>query len=177
MYTAKGIKSDSKPIERMETWEQIAGAFAEGEAKAVVWYYDKIEFYYLSSGVWDRPPRADIAGEVVRARIFNPTKEAHIWRSNNILKGRLREDAAGSGTEYVRAHQILNGALFETEGDFLHVTEEKGIDYRLPFKDLLGEDKKIERLQLITRNYIGYNKAGQAGYVDCRFEAIEILNF
>lgn len=175
MYSAKRVKSESKTIADIATWEKLTTSFGDENAKAVVWYYDKIEFYYISKGAWDRPPRIDLKNEVLRARIFNTRAEVHIWQSNGVLKGRLREDMDGSEMEFVRTEQIMNGTDFVSTGNYLRVMEQKGTDYFLPFEELLGQDAKIDRLKLITRNYIDYNKIGQAGYTDCRFEDIEIL--
>ena len=174
MYETRPVKSKTIEIPGVQGWDDVTSNFNGEDAKAVVWYYDKIEFYQLSNGVFDYGERT--IDEVVRLRLFNERKEVHIWRSNGILKGRLRDDSAGDEIEYVRAEQIMNGTTFTTNGKILNVTEEKGTNYELPFADLLNKDNLIERLKLITRNYIGYNdQTWQAGYIDSRFEEIEVL--
>lgn len=173
MYTAVPVKSHVEPFNKIDAWEFIFEFFGNNEAKAVVWYYDKIEFYEFNDGKFDYGTRK--VDELVRLRIFNKDRELHIWQSNRILKGRLRIDGEGEEIKYVLAGQIMNGTLFTTKDNFLQVTEEKGTDYKLPFTEFLNKDKEIERLKLVTRNYIGYNKINQAGYVDCRFEEIKII--
>jgi len=173
MYTTVSQKTNFTPFDEIDNWEFIFESFENKDAKAVVWYYDQIAFYELNDGRFDYGTRT--VDELVRLRIFNKDRELHIWRSNGVLKGRLRTDGEGKEMKYVLAGQIMNGTHFITDGDFLHVTEERGTDYKLPFTELLKKDKEIERLKLITRNYVGYNEIGQAGYVDSRFESIEIL--
>jgi CRISPR-associated protein (TIGR03984 family) len=180
MYNPLLIQSTITELSGIFNSENLSKHFLGEDAKAVIWYYDKIEFYQLSNNNWDRPLRNTLEDEVVRIRIFNKDKEVHIWRSKNKLIGRLRVDfgqaepADGNldqdgKTLFVTANQILNGTSFDVEDNFLKVTENKGTEYHLPFSELLGMDKTDNRLVLITRNYIDYNEIGQAGYVDSRF--------
>jgi CRISPR-associated protein (TIGR03984 family) len=183
MYEAIKIKSEVTPITQLNSWSDLTNAFKGKEAKAVVWYFDKIEFHQLlSNGKWDREPRPDLDEELVRVRIFNSLKEVHVWRSKGKLKGRLRIDddkAEKKDAEYVKAEQIMNGTppyhLHES-GKFLIAEEASGIHYELPFKNLIKKVDSKKRITLVTRNYIGYNELGQAGYVDSRFEKIEIID-
>lgn len=177
MYKAISTKSNTEIFDQIMAWGEVTKFFSTDNAQAVVWYYDKIEFYQIVNGAWDRPYRESILDEVVRVRIFNRAKEVHVWRSNNRLKGRLRiDDGDGEDIEYVRANQVMNGTKFEAKNGFLVATEEKGIHYELPFSRLVEHCQQIERLAVVTRNYIGYNDIGQAGYIDCRFEEIKSLN-
>jgi len=154
MYKAMPIKSNSKSIDSIEDWSQLTEHFKDEEAKAVIWYYDKIEFCLLkASGKWDSSIRTDLNEEVVRIRIFNENKEVHIWRSKGKLVGRCREDQEPSTDikeevfdEYVKSEQQISKSSAFTNGGML-----------------------------VARNYIGYNEIGQAGFVDSRFCAIKIL--
>jgi CRISPR-associated protein (TIGR03984 family) len=147
-------------------------AFAN--AKAVVWYYDKICFCRIENNIWNTP-LTELA-ELVRLRIFDKDSELHIWRSNGLLKSRRRNDSAGDDVEYIIGKPLLNGTSFKTEKTGIVATEEKGIHYHLPYPELeiLADTKN--RIVLITRNYIGYSDIGQAGFVDCRFVDFEIIN-
>ena len=150
-------------------------AFLSG--KAVAWYYGEIVFYKIENGNFNVTKRLD---ELVRLRLFDEDKELHIWRSNGILKGRLRSDSIegdGDTTEYIEAKPLLNGTSFfpSRSGSGIYATEKKGISYDLPFPELeplIGTEEN--RITLLTRNYIGYFDIGQAGYVDCRFVKFDI---
>lgn len=91
------------------------------------------------------------ARQISELRIFDTHKEAYFWKDGSELLGRLRKDGA--------------------EGDEVIYTEtnlySRGVVSRKLF-DVL-KTKKEEPIYIITRNYIGQNAIGQAGYVDCRF--------
>jgi len=118
-----------------------------------------------------------------KLRVFNEKEELYIWRSGDLFKFRYREDGVseeeGKKIEYIDAEQIMHGSRFENKGDFIEVSEERGIRYIVPEKfiennliDDINNNKK--RLVLHTRNYIGYNEIGQAGFIDSRFLNISI---
>jgi len=110
-------------------------------------------------------------------RLFDKEKELHLWRSNGVLKGRLRKDTEGQETEYVTTKQILNGTSFEDRDIGILAKEEKCTEYYLPFAELKNiPDKNKDRIAIITRNYIGYSEGiKQAGYTDSRFVDFEIV--
>jgi len=142
-------------------------------AKAVAWYYDEIVFYNIEDNNWNTPMKG--FDELVRLRIFNKNEELHIWRSNGVLKGRQRVDSKGDETEYLDAVPLLNGTTFDFADLGIVATEEKGINYYLPYQALKTLVSSENRIVLKTRNYIGYSEIGQAGYVDCRFIDFEII--
>jgi len=118
-----------------------------------------------------------------KLRVFNEKEGLYIWRSGDKFKFRYREDGVseevGKKIEYIDAEQIMYGSRFENKGDFIEVSEERGIRYIVPEKfiennliDDINNNKK--RLVLHTRNYIGYNEIGQAGFIDSRFLNISI---
>lgn len=168
-YEIKHCKSDVQTLNKVPDWK---AQFTD--AKAIAWFYDAIEFYNIKTGKWNQELRN--MEELVRLRIFDEQKEMHIWRSNGELKGRLRTDTIGKETSYVEVNQVMNGTKFINEGNGnIIATEEKGINYVLPFINLENIDsEKKDRIVLVTRNYIDYNDISQAGYVDCRFVKIEI---
>lgn len=94
---------------------------------------------------------------LVWMRVFNPVKEYYFWRIGNEIKGRLRVDGveqqkeSNGLTAFVDAEMVLRGVVADA----------------LIKKSSQKIDKKI--LHIETRNYIGYNEYGQAGYVDSRF--------
>lgn len=144
-------------------------------AKAIVWYYDKIEFYSIENNKWSYDLRD--YNEIVRLRIFDKEKELHLWRSNGVLKGRLRNDSKGDGTDFVIAKQILNGTIFTSSGISIKATEEKDTEYDLTYKkpENISSDTK-DKIALLTRNYIDYTSdINQAFYCDSRFVDFEIV--
>jgi CRISPR-associated protein (TIGR03984 family) len=70
--------------------------------------------------------------------------------------------------EAVEAEQILWGTKSEalTRG-WTRLFEGRGMELILPMDS--AEVTPVNRVKLTTRNYIGYNALGQAGYIDCRF--------
>ncbi len=172
-YKSEQCLSDVKPV---NTDDEIKKAISEFlNAKAVVWYYDKIEFLDIENNQWSTDLRN--YDEIVKLRVFDKDKELHLWRSNCVLKGRLRHDKQGTGTDCVTAKQILNGTEFKNDGDGIIAAEEKGTNYYLPYKDLksISSDSK-DRIVLVTRNYIDYTKdINQAYYCDSRFVDFEIV--
>lgn len=107
-----------------------------------------------------------------KIRVFNQDKEVFIWRTEEGFKGRLRVDEKGKGTFVVDATQVLWGTKAkEKTGDFTLLSEERGTELKLPFlfSELEYINDEKNRVFLKTRNYIGYNKIGQATYVDSRF--------
>ena len=120
-----------------------------------------------------------------KLRIFNENEELYLWRSGNKLKYRYRKDGVSEGegneVEYIDADQVMYGSKFEVKDDFIEVSEKRGIRYIVP-KGFIGDNliddinNNKKRLVLHTRNYIGYNKIGQAGFVDSRFFKISVID-
>ena len=119
-----------------------------------------------------------------KLRVFNGKKELYIWRLGNKFKFRYREDGVsdedGEIVEYINADQVMYGSKFEVKDEFIEVYEKRGIRYIIP-KEFIGNNliddinNNKKRLILHTRNYIGYNEIGQAGFVDSRFLKISII--
>ncbi|AEE14460.1 hypothetical protein Thena_0828 [Thermodesulfobium narugense DSM 14796] len=117
-----------------------------------------------------------------KLRAFNEKKEIYIWRSGDKFRFRYREDEDSSGgdikIEYIDAEQIMSGSEFKVKGEFIEVSEKRGIRYIIS-KEFIGnksiEELNNKRLVLHTRNYIGYNEIGQAGFVDSRFLKISVI--
>ncbi|SHF27154.1 CRISPR-associated protein, TIGR03984 family [Thermoanaerobacter uzonensis DSM 18761] len=118
-----------------------------------------------------------------KMRIFNEKEELYIWRSENKFKYRYRKedaDAKENQIEYIDAKQIMYGSKFEDKGNFIEVSEKRGIRYIVP-REFIGnnsiEDLNNNKKSLVlhTRNYIGYNEIGQAGFVDSRFLKISVI--
>lgn len=115
-----------------------------------------------------------------KLRIFNKDAELHIWKTQGIFKGRIRAEKRFQGAnktkhndfeivEFVQADQILFGTTSsDIENGFTKLTEDRGTEVILPFTNIVL-DAPDKRIAIRTRNYIGYNEIGQAGYVDCRF--------
>jgi CRISPR-associated protein (TIGR03984 family) len=127
----------------------------------------------------------DLNRYLQKLRIFNENKELYIWKSGGKLKYRYREDVVsdenGEIVEYIDADQVMYGSKFEDKGNFIEVSEKRGIRYIVP-KEFIGNNliddinNNKKRLILHTRNYIGYNEIGQAGFVDSRFLKISVID-
>jgi CRISPR-associated protein (TIGR03984 family) len=116
-------------------------------------------------------------------RVFDQDCECYVWKSSmddeDVFRLRIRLDVEeeNGGLDAVEARQLLWGTHL-AEGDdkgWNVLTEKRGIELRI-HSTLIPEDAHIDernRLWLVTRNYIDYTPAGQAGYVDCRFVKIE----
>jgi len=125
----------------------------------------------------------DLNKYLQKLRAFNEKEEIYIWRSKDKFKLRYRKDdiseEEGEEIEYIDAKQIMYGSKFEDKGNFIEVSENRGIKYMVP-KEFIGNNtvddmnRHKKRLVLHTRNYIGYNEIGQAGFVDSRFLDISI---
>lgn len=144
-------------------------------AKAVVWYFDKIQFYKIDTYLWNSSLRD--FNEIVRLRLFDSEKELHLWRSNSVLQGRFRIDGKGESIEYIETRPYLNGTTFNQTFYGIIVTEDKGINYELPYVELNDLIGTKNRIALVTRNYIGYSEIRQAGIIDFRFVDFEIVDF
>ncbi|MDP3149831.1 MAG: CRISPR-associated protein Csx19 [Ignavibacteria bacterium] len=105
---------------------------------------------------------------IQRMRIFNENEELMLWRSEGKLKGRLRKDNEGDEVNVVDADQVLFGTIPNAINGFTRITEERGTELILPFKNLKVDNGK-NRMKITTRNYVGFNEIHHATYVDCRF--------
>lgn len=152
----------------------------------VAWFADKVLFGNLEKGIVHfynyEFKGLDLGSEhVLKMRVFNELSELHIWRSGNSFGYRYICDGAKEGqeAEYIDAEQVMLGNYFsqsEDNNEFYMVTEKRrGIKYLVPAQIFADFDETKEwRLVLNTRNYIGYNAVGQAGFVDCRFVSLEL---
>lgn len=105
-----------------------------------------------------------------RVRIFNENQELLIWRRSAWqYQYRFRQDEAGAEKPVVDAEQVLWGtAAKDLDHGWSYLFEERGTQLVVPLANLQLEQKQ-HRVKIKTRNYIGFNEMGQAGYEDCRF--------
>ena len=107
---------------------------------------------------------------LIRMRLFNEISEYHIWKTGAQFNYRKRCDGEGDEVEYVAAIQPLWGTQIKTnltQPNWSCIIERRGIELIVPFSEI--SFKGDNRLSIVTRNYIGYNDIGQAGYIDSRF--------
>ncbi|MBU0702212.1 TIGR03984 family CRISPR-associated protein [bacterium] len=104
---------------------------------------------------------------IQKIRLFDKSKELYIWRNDeNIFSGRLRIDEEGEDVDVIDAWQALYGTRCEPKDGGTFLTEDRGTNLVVPFSNIKEGNLPI---RIHTRNYIGYNELGQAGYEDCRF--------
>jgi CRISPR-associated protein (TIGR03984 family) len=155
------------------------------EAKAVCWMHYGLFFCKIKSGhlILDKEHIENFNKHLMRLRVFAEDKELHIWRSGSSLLSRMRDDKAGEKKiPYLDSDLILWGtrASFDPETNITTVSEDRGTSFKMPFFDReikLDNKHVIKRIILRTRNYLCFNKLGQAGYVDCRFMDITEKTF
>ncbi|MGI6308499.1 MAG: CRISPR-associated protein Csx19 [Dethiobacteria bacterium] len=115
---------------------------------------------------------------LLKLRAFNKNQELLIWPFNgHQFQGRLRIDGENSINDdeeikcFIEAEQVLWGTNYEILDDgWARLFEKRGTELIIP-PDIKVQIKNSakNRLKIKTRNYIGFNKMGQAGYEDCRF--------
>lgn len=170
--TLHTIKSELKEIEKIDTIEQEAVKWMKTNASffvvayldhtVLIGQYNDKGFNFHNNALYDDR-------YVQKIRIFDKDKELLIWRSGNGFKGRYREDRDGDEVDVVDVKQVLFGTDKEDlKNGFTRISEKRGTEIILPFTGLEVNDKD-KRVFIQTRNYIGYNEAHQATYIDCRF--------
>lgn len=108
---------------------------------------------------------------LLKTRIFNEKKELLLWKNSENeeyeFQMRLRIDNEGEKIDVIDAEQVLWGTNYEVLCDgWTCLYEKRGTKIILPL------DVRVtprESVKIKTRNYIGRNNLGQAGYEDCRF--------
>ncbi len=167
-------KSKAEPlgeIDRQRLYSTLKTKFAS-RAFAVAWLD-----YEVLIGAWqgsdfrfydNRPLNLKY---VQRLRVFDASKELHVWRTNGVWKARLRMDGEGDNIDVVVAHQLLFGTCVEKSNDgFTAISEKRGTKLILPFSNLSVDDGR-KRIFIKTHNYVQPNAVHQASYVDCSFVA------
>lgn len=174
-FTSSEVVSNEKISEFIDdTIKEIGNGFI------VCWLYHKVLTASIVSSKVIHPDEVpDYEHQLVRIRIFNPEKEWHIWKSGSHFQVRFREETSQQDptTDFVDRELVLWGTRSQLYNDsFQELTEDRGTGLLLPISagTLAG---KNARFVLNTRNYIGYNDIGQAGYVDSRFLDIQVKKF
>ena len=98
-------------------------------------------------------------------RVFSEDAEIRFLRSGDTLRYRCISAAEEEGKDYVDSLAPFYGEAKEKDGRLSVVDEDRKLSMEIP----LPYDGKSKTYGLATRNYIGQNEIGQAGYVDSRF--------
>ncbi len=168
------IKSTSNLVDNITAQQalgEIEKNFADKEAYFVAYLDYKVAIGCYKDNKFILPDDDGFDPKYIqKIRIFNENQELFIWRNDaDSFSGRLRLDDAGEREcDVVDAYQVLWGTtatIDESNAGWTKVTEDRGTELVLPFE--LNKDNLPVKLR--TRNYIDYNDAHQAGYVDCRF--------
>jgi len=117
-----------------------------GSGYAMIWLHSGIELFNLPEKEQELVDSIQLIDSIQQIRLFNSYQEIKYWRSQGKLKSRVKTDGNGKSELYQDVPMILRSTIAKM----------------LP-------SKANETLTLITRQYIEYNKVGQAGYVDYRF--------
>ncbi|MCX7991568.1 MAG: CRISPR-associated protein Csx19 [Proteobacteria bacterium] len=100
-------------------------------------------------------------------RVFNLQKEYFLWTDHNKYFMRLRDDTIGDEIDVIEAKQLIYGTRVIEKDNYSVLTEDRGIELKIPYKGLTIDEYK-NRLFLLTRSYIGYTKTNVATYIDFR---------
>jgi CRISPR-associated protein (TIGR03984 family) len=165
-------KAENK-LEVINTWpelNQLVGCFIQN-GRVVAYLNYKVLIGKINGGLLEFCGNEEFDPKyLLQLRAFDQDKELHIRRKGeNRFLQRYRTDGEGEPVEAVEACQVLWGRSKDyapLQTGWLRLSEERGVELILPWDQML---KKSSRVWLKTRNYIGYNEAQQAGYVDSRF--------
>eukprot|EP00831_Metopus_contortus_P065831 TRINITY_DN58769_c0_g1_i1.p1 TRINITY_DN58769_c0_g1~~TRINITY_DN58769_c0_g1_i1.p1 ORF type:complete len:166 (-),score=40.14 TRINITY_DN58769_c0_g1_i1:118-615(-) len=124
------INSKEDLFEKIKTHFETATVFAL--------FKDKSIFGEVKNGIMSfREPVAVDIKMIEEMRIFNKKKELYLFRKNNELLGRLREDCKtgdGKEMEYVCSTIALWGTeATETDNNWTTLSEDRGIKFTIPF--------------------------------------------
>ncbi len=144
--------------------------------KTVCWFNYEIRF-----GIFSEDFLRQIGGfdnfckHIIRCRIFDQERELFVWKTEDRIKYRIRNDQSGEKVEVIDADQVMWGRNFVSSDGMIKVSESRGIKYELPESCVENPLLPVtERLVLRTRNYVDYNEIGQASFVDSRFVSIRM---
>lgn len=182
----KGIKPEIIVGDWPEVQEIIRVHFAGKSGSALVTMHPGICLGIFAEDRFVIPSALPLNPAYIRSvRIFDDSSECYVWKNdlNGVSKFHLRlrkdqelEDSKSEFEEAVEAKQLLWGNRLENcpDKDWFKLKDNRGIELLIHNSFAESPDfTKNVRLWLITRNYIGYNLLGQAGYVDSRFLRIE----
>ena len=143
------------------------------QAKAFVLFKDKALFGMFKNDELSFSENYDLKLKMIEEmRVFNDEKELYLYRKNNALFARLREDSeTGNGEE--REYVISKIALWGTEAkklenNWTRLSEDRGITLTIPFVP----EKKVDEhhpVFIVVHSYIEYLNGVQASYCDSRF--------
>ena len=161
--------------QKIEHYENIEKLFANYNLKngyIVVYLNYEVKIGILEDGKM-RFYRDEIFDSkyILKLRVFNEREELLIWKENgNYYNVRYRVDGKGENVKTIEADQVLWGTKSMPLGqEWVKLYESRGTELILsrPQKALAKDGDNWMKIK--TRNYIGFDVLGQAGYVDSRF--------
>ncbi|SHF45132.1 CRISPR-associated protein, TIGR03984 family [Caldanaerobius fijiensis DSM 17918] len=105
---------------------------------------------------------------LLKGRIFNKGKEIYLYSfKENMYRKRIIDDENNNGNiEYIDAeHKVWGNRVTKLNDDWIKLEDNRGIKLILPLKFKSSDTDYFIK----TRNYIGFNEVGQAGFIDSRF--------
>lgn len=152
--------------------EKIVTELITGDGWVVCYLDYKILIGKLVGGKMVFYKNEQFAPEFVQQlRVFNGEAEALFLRAGlGNFKCRVKTDSEQAEV-YDAAEQVLWGTRLEELGDgWVSLVEDRGTELIMPCLDRISESGElVDRVKILTHNYIGFNEVGQAGYTDCRF--------
>ena len=183
MHEVKNKKSKNGPFQFTD-WSSIVNGIIKNigkDAVIICWLFDKLISGKIEGDnvVFsdEKEKTIDDLSKITELRAFNDNAELRIWKSQGMLKGRIRKDDEGDAVEVVDAELVLWGTKAEKVDDsFSKLTEDRGTELILS-KSIIDMDQvnKGKRMIATVRHYIDYigDDKAQASYVDYRFKEIK----
>lgn len=108
---------------------------------------------------------------LLKLRAFNRVEEILIWKEDGDLYNiRYRNDGEGKNMKVVQADQVLWGTKSKPlEQGWVKLYESRGTELIMPKPQKSLYNYGDNWVKIRTRNYIDFNKLGQAEYIDSRF--------
>ena len=149
---------ETKSAHRVIPWKGYEPIWKDiKEGYAVLWQHHMVFTGQITNGhiQWLNKLEEPENGEehLVRLRAFNENQEYHFWRSEQEIKGRLRQDGGeGEEMEYIDTKMIIRSVV------------------ALPLRMGIPEWAEKNDIRLLARNYVGHHpETFQIGYIDSRF--------
>ena len=148
----------------------------------VAYHVNEVLFGTIEENEFNFPDEKQIEVDyLLQLRVFNKNKELYLRKKKNLFVGRLRTDNDKDVNEnkkiqYVEANQIILGTQSKNiDGKYTVLTEAKLFHKGIRIPDIVTNISEKKRLAIKTRNYIGYNGALQAEYIDSRFVEFSLV--
>jgi hypothetical protein len=120
IYNKKSISTLAQALPELH---DIKAALADFKGHAIVWKFN--DLVYLDDFELAKIDFED----VLQLRVFNDMTEVYVWRSNGVLRGRLRKDSLGEDSFITESTSYLDNLIAERNRSFKGFTKICTINY------------------------------------------------